>query len=229
MNELFWILLLVVNFTAVMIAFKCWGKLGLYIWIPLSVVVANIQVTKTINLFGLEATLGNIVYASGFLVTDILSEAYGKKSSQRAVNIGFFSLLAMTCLMQIALLFIPSSADIASGALNTIFSFMPRLALGSLAAYYISNFCDINIFEILRNKTKGKYLWIRNCGSTMLSQLIDSAIFTSIAFLGMFEMSVWWQILLSTYLLKFLVALLDTPFMYLAKYWINNNKIKELE
>ena len=226
MNELFWILLLVVNFTAVMIAFKCWGKLGLYIWIPLSVVVANIQVTKTINLFGLEATLGNIVYASGFLVTDILSEAYGKKSSQRAVNIGFFSLLAMTCLMQIALLFIPSSSDIASGALNTIFSFMPRLALGSLAAYYISNFCDINIFEMFKKKTKGKHLWIRNCGSTMLSQLIDSAIFTSIAFLGLFEMSVWWQILISTYLLKFLVAILDTPFMYLAKHWINTNQIK---
>ena len=228
MNELFWVLLLLFNFTAVMIAYKCWGRLGLYIWIPLSVVIANIQVTKTINLFGLEATLGNIVYASSFLVTDILSESYGKKESQRAVNIGFFSLLVLTGLMQIALLFIPSSSDIASGALITIFSFMPRLALGSLVAYYVSNFCDINIFEYIKNKSKGKHLWLRNCGSTILSQLIDSLIFTFIAFYGIYDNSIWFQIMITTYLLKFLVALLDTPFMYLAKYWFTNNKIKEI-
>lgn len=107
MNELFWMVMLALNFVMILIAFRLWGKLGLYIWIPISVIVANIQVTKNVVLFGLDATLGNIVYATGFLATDILSELYGKKESAKAVAIGFFSLLSMTIIMQVALLFEP--------------------------------------------------------------------------------------------------------------------------
>ncbi|NLA98459.1 MAG: queuosine precursor transporter, partial [Spirochaetales bacterium] len=90
MNELFWFVMLLCNFTLIMFAFRRWGKLGLFIWVPISVIVANIQVTKNVMLFGLEATLGNIVYATGFLATDILTEFYGKKESAKAVAIGFF-------------------------------------------------------------------------------------------------------------------------------------------
>ena len=74
LNEMWWVLMLVLNFVAILFAYRVWGKLGLFIWIPISVIVANIQVTKNVNLFGLEATLGNIVYSTSFLATDILSE-----------------------------------------------------------------------------------------------------------------------------------------------------------
>ena len=84
MNELLWFLLLVLDFAAIMLAYRFWGKLGLYIWIPISIILANIQVTKNVSIFGIEATLGNIVYATSFLVTDILSEIYGKKESSKA-------------------------------------------------------------------------------------------------------------------------------------------------
>ena len=72
------------------------GKLGLYIWIPISIILANISVTKNVMIFGIEATLGNIVYATSFLVTDILSEIYGKKESAKAVKFGFFASASMT-------------------------------------------------------------------------------------------------------------------------------------
>lgn len=81
------------NFGAIILAYRFWGKIGLFIWIPIASIVANIQVTKTIDLFGLTATLGNIVYAGSFLVTDILNENHGKRMPVRPSE-SAFSLLS---------------------------------------------------------------------------------------------------------------------------------------
>ena len=80
-------------------------------WIPVSVIAANIQVIQTVKLFGMAATLGNIVYATSFLITDILSENYGKQEAKKAVWLGFYSLIAVTILMNMALLFRPLEGD----------------------------------------------------------------------------------------------------------------------
>ncbi len=228
MNELLWVVMLIINFAAILIAYRVWGKIGLYLWIPISVIIANIQVTKTVNLFGLEATLGNIVYATGFLVTDILSECFSKKESRKAIGIGFFALICLTLLMQMAVLFKPSPSDFVQDSMLTIFSFMPRLMIASLIAYFISNHHDIIAYEFWKKKFPStKMIWLRNNASTFISQLIDSVIFTFIAFYGVFEMDVLYQIVLSTYILKWIVALLDTPFLYLAKKWFDEGKIKD--
>ncbi|MGI6432473.1 MAG: queuosine precursor transporter [Sphaerochaetaceae bacterium] len=228
MNELIWFLLLLLNFVFIMAAFRLWGKTGLFIWIPISVIVANIQVTKTVTLFGLEATLGNIVYATSFLATDILSECYGKKEAAKAVAIGFFSLVAMTILMNIALVFVPSPADVMHPALAAIFGLMPRIALASLVAYLVSQTHDIHAFEFWkRKKPQHSWLWLRNNASTMVSQLIDTLLFTLIAFVGVYPATVLYQIMITTYLLKWVVALLDTPFMYLAAKWHRNLRISD--
>ncbi|MBJ2356214.1 queuosine precursor transporter [Sphaerochaeta sp. S2] len=226
MNELFWMVMLALNFVMILIAFRLWGKLGLYIWIPISVIVANIQVTKNVMLFGLDATLGNIVYATGFLATDILSELYGKKESAKAVAIGFFSLLAMTIIMQVALLFEPAASDIAHSSLSLVFGLMPRIAFGSLVAYVISNLHDIWAFDYWKRKRPGnRTLWLRNNLSTIVSQLIDTLVFTFIAFWGVYPTEVLTGIVISTYLLKWVVAVMDTPFMYLARFWYDKDKI----
>jgi hypothetical protein len=220
--------MLVINFGAILIAYRIWGRLGLYLWVPISVIVANIQVTKTVNLFGLEATLGNIVYASGFLVTDILSECFSKEASKKAIGIGFFSLISMTLLMQLAIMFNPAASDFVQDSLVTVFSVMPRIMIASLIAYFISNHHDIIAYEFWKRKFPStKMIWLRNNASTFVSQLIDSIIFTLIAFYGVFEMNVLLQIILSTYLLKWIVAILDTPFIYIAKKWFDEGKIKD--
>lgn len=227
MNELLWFVLLVLNFVAIMFAFRFYGKMGLYLWIPISVIIANIQVTKTVQLFGLEATLGNIVYATGFLATDILSECFGKKDSKKAISIGFFALICMTVFMQLALVFNPAPSDFVQSSMSTIFGFMPRLTVASLIAYFISNYHDIWAYEFWKKKFPGtKYIWLRNNASTFVSQLIDSVLFTFIAFYGVFPFPVLLEIMLSTYILKWLVAALDTPFMYLARKWFDQGKIK---
>lgn len=220
MNEWLWLAMLLLNFIAIVICYRIWGKLGLYIWVPIASIIANIQVTKTVQLFGLEATLGNIVYATSFLVTDILSENYGKKEAKRAVGIGFFSLIMMTLLMNMALWFVPAESDFVQESMSTIFSIMPRIALGSLAAYGISQLHDIWAYDYWKKRYPAKKkIWIRNNLSTMVSQLIDSIVFTSVAFYGVFPTQVLMEIVLTTYLLKWLVALADTPFIYLARKW----------
>ncbi len=231
-NELLWLAMLLANFFLIILAYKLFGKWGLIMWIPISVIVANVQVIQTIELFGLAATLGNIVYASSFLVTDILSENYGKKDAQKAVWIGFFSLLAMTLLMNLALAFQPLAGDefatVSHDSLSTIFGLMPRIAIASLSAYLLSQRHDVWAYHFWKKRfKKDSQIWIRNNLSTMISQLIDSSVFVLIAFYGVFETPVLIEIFVTTYLLKWVVAAADTPFVYWAKkifkkdsYWV---------
>lgn len=220
MNELLWLAMLLINFLAILLAYRLFGKTGLYIWIPIATIIANVQVLKTVDIFTVTATLGNIVYATSFLVTDILSENYGRKEAAKAVKIGFFSLIFMTVLMYVALQFKPSPDDFAQESLQTIFGIMPRIALASLSAYLLSQTHDIWMYNLIKRKFPAeRFIWIRNNGSTMISQLIDTAVFCFIAFSGVFSWNVFWQIFWTTYLLKWVVAAADTPFIYIASYW----------
>ncbi|MDZ5473178.1 queuosine precursor transporter [Bacillus sp. 31A1R] len=217
-NEWFGLIFVLINFLFVLAFYRLFGKTGLFVWIGFSTVLANLQVVKTIEIFGLTATLGNAMYGTAFLVTDILNEKYGKDEAKKAVWIGFLTLTAMTIIMQMVLLFKPHEIDIAHDSLNTIFSLLPRIALGSLLAYLVSQFTDVYIFSYLKNKfPKDNQFWIRNNGSTLISQLLDTLVFTTIAFIGVYPIQDVWQIFLTTYFLKALIAVLDTPFGYIAK------------
>ena len=197
--------------------YRLWGKKGLYIIIAASIIVANIQVVKTIQLFGLVATLGNVLYGSIFFATDVLSEVYGRKSARKGIWLGFCAMILMTIWMQLAIQFVPDASDFAQGSMETIFGLMPRIAAGSLIAYLLSQHHDVFAFHYWKDKTKDKYLWLRNCASTAVSQAIDSVVFWAIAFIGVFPWPVLGEILLTTYFLKFLVVLGDTPFIYWAR------------
>lgn len=221
-NELLWFVEILANFFLIILAYRLFGKWGLIMWIPVSVIVANIQVVQTVELFGFASTLGNVIYATSFLITDILSENYGKKESNKAVWIGFFSLISMTGLMNLALLYHPLENDefaqVTREATSTIFKLMPRIALASLTAYILSQRHDVWAFHFWKRKFSGdNQLWIRNNLSTMVSQLIDSAIFVLIAFYGVFETGILLEIFITTYFLKWIVAVADTPFVYWAR------------
>ena len=217
-NEVIGLGFAILNMIFVLIMYKFFGKTGLFVWVGFATVLANIQVVKLIEIFGLTATLGNAVYGSIFLVTDILNEKYGPKEAKKAVWLGFISLIMMMVIMQVVLLFEPTPDDIAQQSLETIFGLIPRIALGSMIAYIISQYTDVMIFTFLRKLfPSDAAFWIRNNGSTMLSQLLDTLIFTSIAFIGVYSTDVWLSIFISTYVLKFLVSIVGTPFGYMAK------------
>lgn len=229
MNELLWLLMLVINFAMIMFFFRKWGKLGLLIWMPISCILANIQVTKTVCFFGFEATLGNIVYATAFLATDILSEFYSKKDAKNAVYIGLFSLICSTILMELAIRFTPSANDTVNDAMTLIFSRMPRITIASLIAFFVSNMHDVWAYSFWRKLTHDKHLWLRNNFSTWVSQLIDSVIFTLLAFYKTMPTKALIQVIITTYLLKIIVAIFDTFMIYLARNWANKGKILDIK
>ncbi|PIZ52705.1 hypothetical protein COY28_04325 [Candidatus Woesearchaeota archaeon CG_4_10_14_0_2_um_filter_57_5] len=217
-NEFIWLLMLIFNFTAILLAYKWFGRTGLYAWTAVAVIIANIQVLKIVPLFGLVTAEGNIIYSSTFLATDILSEKYGKKEARKAVWIGFFTLISATILLQLTLLMTPHASDTMSGPLSQVFSVLPRIAFASLIAYLLSQLHDIWAFEAIRKRLPDdKWLWVRNNGSTVVSQLIDNTVFTLIAFWGVLPWGIIGQIFITSYILKFAIAALDTPFIYLAK------------
>ena len=219
-NEALWIGMLIANFAAIIIAYRLFGIVGLYVWIALAGVIANIQVSKTVEIFGITATLGNIVYAGSYLATDILSERYGRSAAARGVGVGFFAILSATLIMQIAVLFEPAASDQVSSSLQVVFGVLPRIAIASVLAYAVSQSHDVWAFHHWKVRFPA-LLWLRNNMSTIVSQLIDSVVFTVVAFVGVFPTAILVEIALSTYLFKVLVALVDTPFLYLATRWIN--------
>lgn len=216
-NEVLWIGFALMDLSLVLIIYRFFGKTGLFGLIVFNLMLCNIQVLKTIELFGMTTTLGNVLYASVFLSTDLLSEFYGKEEAKKAVLLGFATLLMTVIYMQIALMFTPSPDDFVQPHLESIFSFLPRVAIGSLAAYLVSQLNDVHFFHALKEKYEGRHLWLRNNVSTLFSQLFDSLIFCFIALWGLFPVEVWTEIFITTYVMKVIVAVLDTPFIYLAK------------
>ncbi|MBU0713302.1 queuosine precursor transporter [bacterium] len=214
-NELIYFLMIIVVLSMTLFMFRM-GKTWLYAYIAVCIVLANIFVTKQFTLFGLSATGGNITYGAIFLVTDMLCEHYGKEAGRKAVLIGFFAAVFYLITSQFILLIKPSEYDTVHEGMKAIFSFAPRIVLASMIAYLVSQFHDIWAYHTIRKITNNRMLWLRNNASTWTSQLIDSIIFSLIAFVGVFPMKIVLQIVLSTYLLKIIVAAIDTPFLYLS-------------
>lgn len=217
LNELLWIGLLISSFFIVILSYRLFGKTGLYIWTATAVILANIQVMKTVQVFGLVTALGNVIYSSLFLVTDILNENHSEKDAQKAVWIGFFVLITTTIVMQITIQFIPDQSDFLSEQIAAVFSFLPRIAFASLVAYLLSQTHDVWFFSKLKKRHDKKHLWLRNNLSTTISQLLDNIVFTLIAFVGVFEWVIVAQIFLTSMILKVIVAACDTPFVYWAR------------
>ncbi|QIW80380.1 queuosine precursor transporter [Bacillus tequilensis] len=224
-NNSFWIIFAIIHFIIVLLFYKGFGKTGLFVWIGFATVCANLQVVKTVELFGLTATLGNVMYGTIFFATDVLNEKYGPAEARKAVWLGFSTLLTLTCVMQGVLLFEPASSDISQTALETIFGFLPRVALGSLLAFIFSQTLDVYVYSAIRRIfPSDRLLWLRNGGSTAVSQLFDTFIFTAVAFFGIYSAGVWLHIFISTYLIKFAVSLISLPYAYAAKKMIPNDE-----
>ena len=216
MNTLLFFVTVIATFGGVVLVSRLFGKEGLFAWIGMAVVVANVLVCKCVDLFGLSATLGNVLFGSVFLVTDILTENYGVETAKKAVWVGVASEVCSLVLIQIALMFTPNALDTMQGSMQTVFGLFPRTTIASITMFILSNQLDIFLFEKLREKTNGKYLWLRNNLATSLSQCIENWLFYIIAFYGLYSMSDIAVMTLTCCLIEVIVAVLDTPFVYLA-------------
>ncbi|HII07622.1 MAG TPA: queuosine precursor transporter [Methanotrichaceae archaeon] len=181
-------------------------------------VLANLIAVKTITFGPFIAPAAVLVYASTFLMTDILSELFGKEKARLAVWTGFIANLMMLVSVLIAVRWSASPVmdpGLAS-SFDTVFGFAPRVIAASMVAYLVSQHHDVWAYNFLRDKTGGRHLWLRNNASTMASQLVDTVIFISLAFYGLIPNSVLIELMVGQYVIKVLIAALDTPFMYMA-------------
>lgn len=229
-NELLGLGSFIVTFILMVLMYRAFGKQGLIAWVAIGTIIANIQVIKTVEIFGISATLGNVMFASIYLATDILNDIYGRKVAKRAVWLGFSSTLVMIIVMQVSLQFIPSADDVAQKGLETIFNIVPRIALGSIIAYIIGQHIDVFIFSLIKKIfSSDKTFIIRAYGSTILSSIIDTALFVSIAFLGSLPNAAVFEIFITTYVLKLVSTIFNVPFGYIAKSFYRKGKIQKLD
>ncbi len=183
-----------------------------FYWYPFNLSIGGIQL--------FELSVGILPYPITFLVTDLISEIYGQKKANQVVIAGifasFFSLLIIFISNSVPAL---TSSPIDNETFSKVFSLSGLAVLASMLAYLFAQFIDIKIYHFWKNLTKGKMLWLRNNFSTFSSQIIDTT--TVISLLCLFNVLKWesfWGLAISGIIFKIIIALLDTPLLYLFVY-----------
>lgn len=216
MNIILGVISVIVVFTMVVLIEKIFKREGLFVWISMATVIANIIVCKTIEIGGITTTLGNIMFASNFLATDILSEKYGKESAKRGIMMATVFMIVFVLITQISLLYVPSNEDVAQEAMKTLFELNLRVSIASLLLFFVSNNLDIVIFEKLRERYPEK-LWLRNNVATIVANCSENYFFAFLAFIGIYNIPTIISIATLGSIIEIIIALCDTPFLYLAK------------
>ena len=216
MNIVLGIISIIATFSIVVCMEKMFKKEGLYVWISIATIMANILVCKSIDILGLTASLGNVMFASIFLATDILSEKYDMKDSRKAVMLAIVSQIIFILATTLAVSYIPSETDLSHESMKTLFSINARVSISSIVMFGASNMLDIYLFEKLKKKFP-KQLWLRNNVSTIISNCLENYFFVFFAFVGIYDYSTILSIATTTSILEIIIAICDTPFMYIAK------------
>lgn len=191
-----------------------------------SLVVSNLIFQKffywypfDLNIFGnhlFELSVGILPYPLTFLITDLISEIYGKKKANQVVITGIFaSFFSMAILLIANRVPAIENSPIDDLTFNKVFALSPIAVLASMIAYLLAQFVDIRIYHFWKKLTQGKMLWLRNNFSTFSSQLIDTILVVGLlSFFDVLEWSLFWGLVISGFLFKVLVAAIDTPILY---------------
>lgn len=210
------VLEIAIVFTALLFTKKFFGKTGLIGWVAIATILANLLTAKNVGICGLSVSVGTVWFASTFLATDILSECYGKGSAQKAVYFGVFANLLFIIAPQITLAYIPSAVDYADGFMRGLFTLNLRISISSSVMYLLANLADVYIYNRFRERMQGRYMWLRNNVSTALTNCLENFGFFALAFWGVYDGKTIIIIALSTSIVESIVALCDTPFLYIA-------------
>ena len=195
-----------------------------------SLVVSNLIFQKffywkpfEINLFGnqlFELSVGILPYPITFLITDLISEIYGKTKANQVVVAGIFASFFSMGILGIANA-VPALANspVDDLTFQKVFALSPVAVLASMMAYLLAQFIDIRIYHFWKKLTQGRMLWLRNNFSTFSSQFIDSfSVVGLLSLFGVLEWEAFWGLVLSGFIFKVLIAVLDTPLLYLFVY-----------
>ena len=191
---------ILVTFSLVVLIEKLFKKEGLIVWVSIASIIANLTVCKMIDVFNFTTSLGNVIFASTFLATDILSEKYSAKDARKSVYLSIFSSITFIIITQLTLVFIPSSEDVVQESMKTLFSINLRTSIASMGMFFIANMLDIYIYNKLKEKLPK-----------------ENYFFNTFAFLGIFSIPTIISIATTTTIIEIIIAICDTPFLYLSK------------
>ena len=173
------------------------------IWIPI------------IGMYTFQQSVGLLPYPITFIVTDIISELYGKKKANQVVTAGLVASLFMLLIVTLSDKIPSAPFGIGSDVFNQVFGLSSAAVFASMMAYLFAQYIDVRLFHFWKNLTKGKHLWLRNNASTMFSQLVDTAIVLSLlCYFNVIGWEMFSQLLLNGFLFKVAFAALDTPIIY---------------
>jgi uncharacterized integral membrane protein (TIGR00697 family) len=180
-----------------------------------SLLTDNVIAGKIVQVFGWVTVPAAVVtYATTFLFSDVINELYGKSAARRVVFIGFAAqAFAMVMILLGRIMPVAPFATETQHAYDVLLGSNWRIVLASWTAYFCSQLLDVYVFSRIREATRGRKKWLRQNASTMLSQLVDTIVFISIAFAGMVPNL--WVMVVSQYIVKVVLSVIETPFFYL--------------
>lgn len=186
-----------------------------------SLVIASVLASKIITVFGLVVPAGVLAYCVTFVVTDVVSELWGRDKANTVVLGGFVALVFSLFLVRLALMWPSAPFWPHDPAFRTVLDSTSRIIVASFSAYLLSQYHDVWAFHLLRRLSRGKHLWLRNNVSTAVSQLIDTVVFITIAFYGVMPIA---PLILGQWVIKLVIALLDTPVIYAAVWLLKTRR-----
>ena len=224
--EILWIVTVLYDLSLAIILFYFFGKEGLYAAVVLGIILGNLQGGKVSDLevFGYTFTvsMGAIMYSGIYFATDLLNEKYGRKEATKAVIIGAVANVVVMLTLVLSTLYVPSkissSAESVHEAISTLAVYSPIFVIGSITAYLISQSFDVWVFHKIRTITGEKMLWLRNNVSTLLSQALDTFIYTFVwVIAGELDFLTALSISLTKYVFKFFIAIVDLSLIHISE------------
>lgn len=235
---------LAIVFSLIPLVLRPFGAAGMFIFIGIGIVAANVQVLKAASFafYAAPIPLGTVVFSATYVATDVLTEYYGRETARKAVWLGFAAMLLMTVMMLLAMGYKPMSAEEAQASgmdwalpnadhLAALYLPQATLLIAGLTSYLISQLNDIFVFQKIRQMTGSGALWARACGSTAISALVDNIVFSTLAWmvfpwlLGQRDQVVDFHTLvftfiLGTYWIRLFMAVVEAPFIYAARWFL---------
>ena len=184
---------------------------GLFIGV---LVLSNILAVKMIQIGPFVFDGGTLLFPFSYIFGDVLTEVYGYRDTRKIIWTGFIVLIFMACNIWIISVLPAEGSWNLQNDFNNILLQMPRISVGSVCGYLVGAYSNSAILSKMKLLTKGRYLWMRTIGSTVVGELVDSAIFVAIAFSGLYDSSVLIVMVFSNYLFKTMIEVVCTPFTY---------------
>ena len=186
--------------------------------------ISNIITIKTINVFGLIFTAGDILFPITYILTDVFAEVYGFKKTKLVIWLSFFCNLLMVIIFRITILLpVNETFDMQNDLVNILGS-TPRILISSIISFLVGNFANSIVMSKMKVKTKGKYLALRTIGSTLIGEGLDTIIFIPIVFIGALDLKTILFLIIDTYVLKVTLEVILTPITYKVVEFIKNKE-----